>query len=87
MMLQRNKLKAVRVCVAGAFVDGLAAGDIEESLQPISALRLLVHSDADVWALLSEVWSIMCVLIYTTHLNSSAVKDMCNVHIIKSYMK
>ncbi|KAI4800073.1 hypothetical protein KUCAC02_016610 [Chaenocephalus aceratus] len=73
--------------IIGAFVDGLAVGDIEESLQPISALRLLVHSDADVWALLSEVWSIMCVLIYTTHLNSSAVKDMCNVHIIKSYMK
>ncbi|KAI9525264.1 hypothetical protein NQZ68_009944 [Dissostichus eleginoides] len=41
--------------IIGAFVDGLAAGDIEESLQPISALRLLVHSDADVWALLSEI--------------------------------
>ncbi|XP_071060639.1 alpha-1,3-mannosyl-glycoprotein 4-beta-N-acetylglucosaminyltransferase B-like isoform X2 [Pseudochaenichthys georgianus] len=41
--------------IIGAFVDGLAAGDIEESLQPILALRLLVHSDADVWALLSEI--------------------------------
>ncbi|KAK5865312.1 hypothetical protein PBY51_016486 [Eleginops maclovinus] len=41
--------------IIGAFVEGLAAGDVEESLQPISALRLMVHSDANVWALLSEI--------------------------------
>ncbi|GLD72214.1 alpha-1,3-mannosyl-glycoprotein 4-beta-N-acetylglucosaminyltransferase B-like protein [Lates japonicus] len=39
----------------GAFENGVAEGEIEEALQPISALRLVVHSDADVWALLSEV--------------------------------
>ncbi|XP_032384270.1 alpha-1,3-mannosyl-glycoprotein 4-beta-N-acetylglucosaminyltransferase B isoform X2 [Etheostoma spectabile] len=39
----------------GAFENGVAEGEIEEVLQPISALRLLVHSDADVWALLSEI--------------------------------
>ncbi|XP_041800411.1 alpha-1,3-mannosyl-glycoprotein 4-beta-N-acetylglucosaminyltransferase B [Chelmon rostratus] len=41
--------------IIGAFVNGLAEGEIEEALQPISALRLVVHSDADVWALLSEI--------------------------------
>ncbi|KAF3837738.1 hypothetical protein F7725_009506 [Dissostichus mawsoni] len=49
-----SNVSCVSTRPTGAFVDGLAAGDIEESLQPISALRLLVHSDADVWALLSE---------------------------------
>ncbi|XP_039670336.1 alpha-1,3-mannosyl-glycoprotein 4-beta-N-acetylglucosaminyltransferase A isoform X7 [Perca fluviatilis] len=39
----------------GAFENGVAEGEIEEALQPISALRLVVHSDADVWALLSEI--------------------------------
>ncbi|XP_031175199.1 alpha-1,3-mannosyl-glycoprotein 4-beta-N-acetylglucosaminyltransferase B isoform X4 [Sander lucioperca] len=39
----------------GAFENGVAEGEIKEVLQPISALRLLVHSDADVWALLSEI--------------------------------
>eukprot|EP00064_Thunnus_orientalis_P009849 superscaffoldBa00001276_g9875 len=41
--------------IIGAFENGVAAGKIEEALQPISALRLVVHSDSDVWALLSEV--------------------------------
>nr|XP_046262109.1 alpha-1,3-mannosyl-glycoprotein 4-beta-N-acetylglucosaminyltransferase B-like [Scatophagus argus] len=41
--------------VIGAFEDGVAQGEIEEALQPISALRLVVQSDADVWALLSEI--------------------------------
>ncbi|XP_050924967.1 alpha-1,3-mannosyl-glycoprotein 4-beta-N-acetylglucosaminyltransferase B-like [Lates calcarifer] len=41
--------------IIGAFENGVAEGEIEEALQPISALRLVVHSDADVWALLSEV--------------------------------
>ncbi|XP_078117113.1 alpha-1,3-mannosyl-glycoprotein 4-beta-N-acetylglucosaminyltransferase B isoform X2 [Sander vitreus] len=41
--------------IIGAFENGVAEGEIKEVLQPISALRLLVHSDADVWALLSEI--------------------------------
>ncbi|XP_049441159.1 alpha-1,3-mannosyl-glycoprotein 4-beta-N-acetylglucosaminyltransferase B-like [Epinephelus fuscoguttatus] len=41
--------------IIGAFENGIAEGEIEEMLQPISALRLVVHSDADVWALLSEI--------------------------------
>ncbi|XP_037635889.1 alpha-1,3-mannosyl-glycoprotein 4-beta-N-acetylglucosaminyltransferase B [Sebastes umbrosus] len=41
--------------IIGAFEDGKAEGEVEEVLQPISALRLVVHSDADVWALLSEI--------------------------------
>ncbi|XP_013885430.1 alpha-1,3-mannosyl-glycoprotein 4-beta-N-acetylglucosaminyltransferase B isoform X2 [Austrofundulus limnaeus] len=41
--------------IVGAFENGLAEGEIEAGLQPVSALRLLVHSDSDVWALLSEV--------------------------------
>ncbi|XP_067454655.1 alpha-1,3-mannosyl-glycoprotein 4-beta-N-acetylglucosaminyltransferase B-like isoform X1 [Thunnus thynnus] len=41
--------------IIGAFENGVAAGKIEEALQPISALRLVVHSDSDVWALLSEI--------------------------------
>ena len=44
------------LCVWGGFEDGVAEGEIEEALQPISALRLVVHSDSDVWALLTEVW-------------------------------
>lgn len=39
----------------GEFVNGLAEGKIEAALQPVSALRLVVHSNSDVWALLSEV--------------------------------
>ncbi|XP_035525314.1 alpha-1,3-mannosyl-glycoprotein 4-beta-N-acetylglucosaminyltransferase B [Morone saxatilis] len=42
--------------IIGAFEDGVAEGVIEEALQPISALQLVVHSDADVWALLSEIF-------------------------------
>ncbi|XP_069026692.1 alpha-1,3-mannosyl-glycoprotein 4-beta-N-acetylglucosaminyltransferase B isoform X2 [Embiotoca jacksoni] len=41
--------------IIGAFQNGVAQGEIEEALQPISALRLVVHSDSDVWAVLSEV--------------------------------
>ncbi|XP_026213471.1 glyco_transf_54 domain-containing protein [Anabas testudineus] len=39
----------------GAFQNGLAEGEIEEALQPVSALRLVVHSNSDVWAVLSEI--------------------------------
>lgn len=45
----------VGVCVSGAFENGVAEGEVEEALQPIAALRLVVHSDSDVWAALSEV--------------------------------
>ncbi|XP_040904651.1 alpha-1,3-mannosyl-glycoprotein 4-beta-N-acetylglucosaminyltransferase B-like [Toxotes jaculatrix] len=41
--------------IIGAFENGVAEGEIQEALQPISALRLVVHSDSDVWALLSEI--------------------------------
>ncbi|XP_070818438.1 alpha-1,3-mannosyl-glycoprotein 4-beta-N-acetylglucosaminyltransferase B [Chaetodon trifascialis] len=41
--------------IVGAFENGVAKGEIEDTLQPISALRLVVQSDADVWALLSEI--------------------------------
>uniref|UniRef100_A0A8C8FNY7 Alpha-1,3-mannosyl-glycoprotein 4-beta-N-acetylglucosaminyltransferase B-like n=1 Tax=Oncorhynchus tshawytscha TaxID=74940 RepID=A0A8C8FNY7_ONCTS len=39
----------------GCFVDGVAEGQIDAQMQPISALRLLVQSDSDMWVLLSEV--------------------------------
>ncbi|KAM9741226.1 alpha-1,3-mannosyl-glycoprotein 4-beta-N-acetylglucosaminyltransferase B isoform 1-T1 [Menidia menidia] len=41
--------------VVGAFQNGAAEGEIGDELQPVSALRLVVHSDSDVWVLLSEV--------------------------------
>ncbi|KAI7801702.1 hypothetical protein IRJ41_017591, partial [Triplophysa rosa] len=41
--------------VIGSFKNGVAAGDVDEELQQLSAIRLLVHSDSDVWVLLSEV--------------------------------
>uniref|UniRef100_A0A3Q0T7D8 Zgc:154054 n=1 Tax=Amphilophus citrinellus TaxID=61819 RepID=A0A3Q0T7D8_AMPCI len=39
----------------GEFENGVAEGEIDAALQPVSALRLVIHSDSDVWALLSEV--------------------------------
>ncbi|KAM9511639.1 alpha-1,3-mannosyl-glycoprotein 4-beta-N-acetylglucosaminyltransferase B-like isoform 2-T2 [Salvelinus alpinus] len=42
--------------VIGCFVDGVAEGQIDAQMQPISALRLLVHSDSDMWVLLSEIF-------------------------------
>ncbi|XP_061581925.1 alpha-1,3-mannosyl-glycoprotein 4-beta-N-acetylglucosaminyltransferase B-like [Cololabis saira] len=41
--------------IVGAFESGVAEGEVGAELQPISALRLVVQSDSDVWALLSEV--------------------------------
>uniref|UniRef100_A0A8D0DAA0 Zgc:154054 n=1 Tax=Sander lucioperca TaxID=283035 RepID=A0A8D0DAA0_SANLU len=61
----------VRACVSGAFENGVAEGEIKEVLQPISALRLLVHSDADVWALLSEVCVCVCPCVQCL---------FCNIH-------
>ncbi|CAN9514657.1 unnamed protein product [Ophioblennius macclurei] len=41
--------------VIGAFKNGVAEGLVDQALRPISALRLVIHTDSDVWALLSEV--------------------------------
>uniref|UniRef100_A0AAZ3NMH8 Alpha-1,3-mannosyl-glycoprotein 4-beta-N-acetylglucosaminyltransferase B n=1 Tax=Oncorhynchus tshawytscha TaxID=74940 RepID=A0AAZ3NMH8_ONCTS len=41
---------------SGCFVDGVAEGQIDAQMQPISALRLLVQSDSDMWVLLSEIF-------------------------------
>ena len=50
----------VCVCVSGSFADGVAEGNIHTAIQSLSAIRLMVHSDSDVWVLLSEVWCV-CV--------------------------
>uniref|UniRef100_A0A3P8X245 Alpha-1,3-mannosyl-glycoprotein 4-beta-N-acetylglucosaminyltransferase B n=1 Tax=Cynoglossus semilaevis TaxID=244447 RepID=A0A3P8X245_CYNSE len=50
-----NTTVEVLPSTVGAFEDGLAAGQIENGLQPIWALRLVVHASSDVWTLLSEV--------------------------------
>ncbi|KAJ8015637.1 hypothetical protein DPEC_G00028170 [Dallia pectoralis] len=42
--------------VIGSFVDGLAEGEIDRRIQPIAAIRLLVHSSSDLWVLLSEIF-------------------------------
>ncbi|KAM6953356.1 alpha-1,3-mannosyl-glycoprotein 4-beta-N-acetylglucosaminyltransferase B-like [Aplochiton taeniatus] len=42
--------------VVGSFEDGVAKGEIDVGMQPISALRLMVHSDSEVWVLLSEIF-------------------------------
>ncbi|OXB62932.1 hypothetical protein ASZ78_006867 [Callipepla squamata] len=39
----------------GAFQNGIAEGSIDPSLGEILAIRLLIHSDSPVWAILSEV--------------------------------
>ncbi|XP_042685663.1 alpha-1,3-mannosyl-glycoprotein 4-beta-N-acetylglucosaminyltransferase-like protein MGAT4D isoform X1 [Centrocercus urophasianus] len=39
----------------GAFENGVAEGNIDPSVGEILAIRLLVHSDSPVWAILSEV--------------------------------
>nr|XP_015817216.2 alpha-1,3-mannosyl-glycoprotein 4-beta-N-acetylglucosaminyltransferase A isoform X1 [Nothobranchius furzeri] len=42
--------------IVGVFENGETEGRIEEQLQPVSALRLVVHSNSDFWALLNEVF-------------------------------
>lgn len=42
------------MCV-GSFKNGVAEGEVDGALEELSAMRLLVHSDSDVWVLLSEV--------------------------------
>lgn len=39
----------------GSFKNGVAEGEVDGALEELSAMRLLVHSDSDVWVLLSEV--------------------------------
>ncbi|XP_029021070.1 alpha-1,3-mannosyl-glycoprotein 4-beta-N-acetylglucosaminyltransferase B-like isoform X3 [Betta splendens] len=39
----------------GEFESGVAEGSVKEELQPVAAFRLVVHSDSDVWAVLSEI--------------------------------
>uniref|UniRef100_A0A672H2R0 Alpha-1,3-mannosyl-glycoprotein 4-beta-N-acetylglucosaminyltransferase B-like n=1 Tax=Salarias fasciatus TaxID=181472 RepID=A0A672H2R0_SALFA len=41
--------------VIGAFENGVAEGPVDEALLPLSALRLVVHSDSDVWALITII--------------------------------
>lgn len=43
------------MCFSGEFENGVAKGEVKEELQPVAAFRLVVHSDSDVWAVLSEV--------------------------------
>ncbi|KAM3842890.1 alpha-1,3-mannosyl-glycoprotein 4-beta-N-acetylglucosaminyltransferase B, partial [Diretmus argenteus] len=40
--------------IIDAFQDGVADGQIDAELQPISAIRLVVQAESDVWVLLSE---------------------------------
>ncbi|XP_056143727.1 alpha-1,3-mannosyl-glycoprotein 4-beta-N-acetylglucosaminyltransferase B-like [Lampris incognitus] len=42
--------------IVGAFEHGVAEGEVEAAVQPVSALRLMVQSDSDVWVLLSEIF-------------------------------
>uniref|UniRef100_A0A8C1X6M7 Zgc:154054 n=1 Tax=Cyprinus carpio TaxID=7962 RepID=A0A8C1X6M7_CYPCA len=40
----------------GYFKNGVAEGEVDGALGEIAAMRLLVHSDSDVWVLLSEIF-------------------------------
>ncbi|XP_051513699.1 alpha-1,3-mannosyl-glycoprotein 4-beta-N-acetylglucosaminyltransferase B-like isoform X2 [Myxocyprinus asiaticus] len=42
--------------VIGSFKNGIAEGDVDGALQKLSAIRLMVYSDSDVWVLLSEIF-------------------------------
>ncbi|KAK1803965.1 hypothetical protein P4O66_003903 [Electrophorus voltai] len=42
--------------VISSFVNGVAEGVIDTALHELDAMRLLVHSDSDVWVLLSEIY-------------------------------
>ncbi|KAF7707014.1 alpha-1,3-mannosyl-glycoprotein 4-beta-N-acetylglucosaminyltransferase B-like [Silurus meridionalis] len=42
--------------VIGSFVNGIAEGPVDRALGQINAMRLLVHSTADFWAVLSEIF-------------------------------
>ncbi|KAL2077741.1 hypothetical protein ACEWY4_027245 [Coilia grayii] len=41
--------------VVGSFVNGVAEGTVDAAVQEVTAMRLLVHTDSDVWVLLSEI--------------------------------
>jgi len=47
----------------GSFENGVAEGEVNGALEEIAAMRLLVHSDSDVWVLLSEVNHIRIIYI------------------------
>lgn len=47
----------------GAFENGIAEGNIDPPVGEILAIRLLVHSDSPVWAILSEVCLLMKALV------------------------
>lgn len=40
----------------GSFKNGVAEGEVDRALEELAAMRLLVHSDSDVWVLLSEIF-------------------------------
>lgn len=45
-----------KTSVTGKFDDvGIAQGAVDESLGPLQAMRLFVHSETENWAILSEV--------------------------------
>ncbi|XP_063046590.1 alpha-1,3-mannosyl-glycoprotein 4-beta-N-acetylglucosaminyltransferase B-like isoform X1 [Engraulis encrasicolus] len=41
--------------VVGSFVNGVAEGTVDTAVQEVTAMRLVVHTDSDVWVLLSEM--------------------------------
>ncbi|XP_076148199.1 alpha-1,3-mannosyl-glycoprotein 4-beta-N-acetylglucosaminyltransferase B [Alosa pseudoharengus] len=42
--------------VVGSFVNGVAQGTLDAAVQEVTAMRLVVHKDSDVWVLLSEIY-------------------------------
>ncbi|XP_030638641.1 alpha-1,3-mannosyl-glycoprotein 4-beta-N-acetylglucosaminyltransferase B [Chanos chanos] len=41
--------------IIGSFVNGVAEGEVKSELGELIAMRLVIHSDSDVWVLLSEI--------------------------------
>ncbi|XP_062379998.1 alpha-1,3-mannosyl-glycoprotein 4-beta-N-acetylglucosaminyltransferase B-like [Sardina pilchardus] len=42
--------------VVGSFVKGVAQGTLDAAVREVTAMRLMVHTDSDVWVLLSEIF-------------------------------
>lgn len=42
--------------IVGSFVNGVAEGEVDAAIETVSAIRLVVHADSDVWVLLSEIF-------------------------------
>ncbi|XP_076878082.1 alpha-1,3-mannosyl-glycoprotein 4-beta-N-acetylglucosaminyltransferase B isoform X2 [Brachyhypopomus gauderio] len=55
-LLQCCKPSTDGFAVIGSFVNGVAEGVMDTALRELSAIRLLIHSDSDVWVLLSEIF-------------------------------